>query len=175
MSLNKRPRLGHGGDKDKFGSGFPWILCSQMPLGKRIVRGSPDNKANFWTFCPLKKFPKDRVKISVCEKCEHFSGYRKSFSDKVVKSLDEFGTPIRTFQRGQGISGQGIQKQKQQQSEQKSPPLDMTIIKPKVMPKKRNQKTQELIEADLAKTLKEKERKDKEWEEEEKRLQKGLS
>lgn len=171
MSLNKRPqKLSHGGDE--FGRGFPWILCDLMPHGKRLVRGSPDTPEAFWTFCPLKKFLRDKIKISKCEECEHFHGYRKSFSDKVVKSLKEFGTPIQSFQRGQGIEGVGGQGQsvqeylsKRQPKQQKSSPLNLRVIKPK----KKLAKPVKITEEALKQFIEEKKRKDKEWEEEEKR------
>lgn len=171
-SLKKPKKLGHGGDD--FGRGMPWLLCDLMPVGKRLVRGSPDTPSAFWTFCPLKKFPKDKIKISECEKCKHFHGYRKSFSNKVVKSLDEFGPLTRAFQRGKGIYRSGgiggqsvqeyIQKQKERQ-EPKSSPLDLTIIKPRKKQKRKVTPIKELSEA-----IKEHERKHKEWEEEERRI-----
>lgn len=165
---NIRPK--HGGDKDKFGRGFPWILCDLMPLGKRVVRGSPDNVEALWTFCPLKKFPRDKVKISECEKCPHFHGYRKSFSNKVVKSLKEFGDLTRAFQRG-GIGGVKGQKQGQVQQPQgtKYRPLN---VKKGISQSKRPRMT--LTEKDLEKAVREKEEEDRKFREEEERLQKKM-
>ena len=160
---NIRPR--HGGDKDNFGRGMPWILCDLAPVGKRLVRGNPEAK-NFWTFCPLKKFPRDKVKISECEKCEHFKGYRKSFSNEVVKSLKEFGDLTRAFQRGTGIGGVKGQKQEQPQQSQGTKYRKLNVKKGKSQPK-RPRIT--LTEKDLEKAVAEREKRDKEWEEEEKR------
>jgi hypothetical protein len=177
MPLNIRPK--HGGNGDKFGRGMPWVICDLAPVGKRLVRGSAEAK-NFWTFCPLKKFPKDKVKVKTCEECEHFHGYRKSFSDKVVKSLEDFGVPTQAFQRGKiqsGQSGQSVQdfvnqrRQQRGRQEQKSAPLNMTVIKPK----KRLKPKPKLTEEDLEKALEEKRKSDEEWEKEEKKLQENAN
>lgn len=77
--------------------GLPWLICDLQPVGKRLVRGPREVPQKWFTFCPKRKFPRDRVLISECEGCPHFQGYRLSFSDKVAKSLDEFGTPTQAF------------------------------------------------------------------------------
>lgn len=167
---NIRPR--HGGNKDNFGRGFPWILCDLMPHGKRVVRGSPDNAKAFWTFCPLKKFPRDKVKISKCEECPHFQGYRKSFSNKVAKSLSEFGDLTRTFQRRTNVSGiRGIKGQKQGQTQQPQGTKygKLNIKKGKPQPK-RPRIT--LTDKNFKEAIKRKEEEDRKFWEEEERLQK---
>jgi len=77
--------------------GFPWLICDLQPIGKRLVRGPRDVPQKWFTFCPKRKFPRDKVLISECKGCSHFQGYRLSFSDKVSQSLDEFGTPTQAF------------------------------------------------------------------------------
>jgi hypothetical protein len=135
--------------KEKFGAGFPWILCDLMPHGKRVVRGSPDNLKALWTFCPKKKFPKDKIKVSECEQCSHFQGYRKTFSTQVVKSLDQFGTLSRAFR---------VQKPEKSES------------KPSHFNVKKKLKSKPVKKGDLENALTEKKRKDEEWLEEERRI-----
>lgn len=77
--------------------GYPWLICDLQPLGKRLVRGPGGVPRKWFIFCPKKKFPRDRVLISECERCSHFQGYRLSFSDKVTQSLEEFGTLKQSF------------------------------------------------------------------------------
>jgi len=77
--------------------GYPWLICDLQPLGKRLVRGPGGVPRKWFIFCPKKKFPRDRVFISECERCSHFQGYRRSFSDKVTQSLEEFGILKQSF------------------------------------------------------------------------------
>jgi len=149
--ISLRPKHGNG---DKFGRGMPFILCDLMPHGKRLIRGSPDNLRALWTFCPLKKFPNDKIKVSKCEECSHFCGYRKSFSNKIVQFLKEFGTLSRAFQ---------VEKPKSEKL--KSQPQTFRIKKPQESKAKRH-----ISEDAITKEIEEKECRDKEWQEEEKRI-----
>jgi hypothetical protein len=69
---------------------MPWLLCDLMPVGKRVIRGSRDNPDAFWTFCPLKKFPRDKIKIIKCRKCPHFKGYRLAFTNQILRELPKY-------------------------------------------------------------------------------------
>lgn len=147
MGIGIRPRHGDSNDNCAFGRGMPWILCDLMPHGKRLVRGSPDNPKAFWTFCPKKKFPHDKIKVSRCKNCSHFQGFRKTFSNKVVQNLEEFGTLSRAFRikKKDDSSQFRIQKRKEPRGK---------VITEKM----------------LAKAVERQKKEDKEWEKKEKEL-----
>jgi len=64
------------------------LFCNLMPHGWGLVRlgwrkGIPTPSAGkdcTWVFCPLlhDKFPRDRVLVEECEKCEHYKGVSHS-------------------------------------------------------------------------------------------------
>lgn len=120
--------------------GFPWLICDLQPLGKRLVRGPREFPRKWFIFCPKRKFPRDRVLISECEGCSHFHGYRLSFSDKVAKSLDEFGTPTQAFR--------------------------VRMAKPK----HRRDEARTISEEELKLAVEKKKRENEEWEEEERKI-----
>jgi len=120
--------------------GFPWLICDLQPLGKRLVRGPREVPRNWFIFCPKRKFPRDRVRISGCEGCSHFQGYRLSFSDKVSQSLDEFGTLTQAFR--------------------------VRVTKPKF----RRDEGRTISEEAIKLAIEKKKREDEEWEEEERKL-----
>ena len=65
------------------------MICDLQPVGKRLVRGPKDVPKKWFTFCPRRRFPKDRILISICDKCQHFHGFRSSFSEEVTQSINE--------------------------------------------------------------------------------------
>jgi len=71
--------LGKAGDSNTMVK----LFCELMPHGWKLIRegwreGLPKDKPPKWTFCPLKKFPRDRVLIEECKKCPHFKGISHS-------------------------------------------------------------------------------------------------
>lgn len=121
---------------------MPWLLCNLQPIGKRLVRGAVDAPEKFWTFCPKKKFPRDRVLIKECEGCPHFKGYRIAFTDRVMPSLPDHTTPRQMFESDETM-------------------FAFRKSKPRV-----------IREKDLIEAIKEKRVRDEEWEEEERRTMK---
>jgi hypothetical protein len=56
-----------------------WLFCDLQTYGKVLVRQGarpelPKDKPPVWVFCPLQKFPNDRVLVCNCEKCLHYKG-----------------------------------------------------------------------------------------------------
>lgn len=172
MPLNMRPT--HGGDGGGGFGGMPWLLCDLQPVGKRLVRGSRDVPDAFWTFCPLKKFPRDKIKIKECKDCKHFKGFRRSFTNKIVQSLEELGPLTQLTFPKRGIQGNNIQRggsiqnirqDNQDRDNQSSKPMNIKIIKKKPLPKKH-----ELTDGEIEQSLKEELEKRRKWEEEEKKI-----
>lgn len=71
--------LGSAGDSNTMVK----LHCELMPHGWKLIRegwreGLPKDKPPKWTFCPLLKFPRDRVLVEDCKKCLHFKGISHS-------------------------------------------------------------------------------------------------
>jgi len=109
----------------------------------------------------------------------------------VFQSLKDFGEPVQAFQRDKGIQTTGggrtiggtigsvqdyINKRRTQRgSEQSSPPMKMTIIKPKKQKQrkeipKHKKRGIKISDEAFEKYIKHKKRQNKEWEEEERKL-----
>lgn len=72
-------------------SNLRWLLCSLQLRHKTLVRHGQKRGVpvgDKWVFCPLRKFPRDRISIKVCEKCKHFKGYRRVAVDWGLFDMD---------------------------------------------------------------------------------------
>ena len=74
--MDKR-KLGPFGDPNA----FVWLYCELQLRGKTLIRqgwrhGLPLDRPPIWVFCPLLRgsFPRDRILIEKCEKCQHYKG-----------------------------------------------------------------------------------------------------
>lgn len=138
--------LGKAGDSNTMVK----LFCELMPHGWKLIRegwreGLPKDKPPKWTFCPLKKFPRDRVLVEECKNCRHFKGLSHSL---------ERGKQGQTKQQPQGTK-YGKLNIKKGKPQSKRPRITLT-------------------EKDLEKAVKEKEEEDRKFWEEEKRLQKKI-
>lgn len=87
-------------DKKKLGpvgdpNALVWLYCELQLRGKTLIRqgwrdGLPVDRPPIWVFCPLLRgnFPKDRILIEKCEKCQHYKGVSRKV-ERIARDAGE--------------------------------------------------------------------------------------